>query len=241
MAGVRKIKATIRQITPHGEGVYTLALTPEKQLPRFDPGQFLHLAIDPYDPTGFWPESRVFSIASSPERREEVTLCYSTVGRFTKRMEQELAVGREVWLKLPYGEFTVSLARETVLLAGGTGFTAFAAFLERLSTAPHPLHVVYGARTEKLLIFGDLVRSRAAAVPGVDADIFLEREAVPAATESVRYHAGRIDLGTVWSRLTQPLDCDFYIAGPPAMIEALKRVLAVRGVKPERVLVDAWS
>ena len=37
-----------------------MAVTP------FKPGQFLHLALDAFEPGGFWPESRVFSIASAP-------------------------------------------------------------------------------------------------------------------------------------------------------------------------------
>ena len=37
---------------------------PNGRAPRFRPGQFLHLALDAYDPSGFWPDSRVFSIAS---------------------------------------------------------------------------------------------------------------------------------------------------------------------------------
>ena len=44
-----------------------------RRCPLFKPGQFLHLAIDPYDGAGFWPESRVFSIASSPRDRDRLT------------------------------------------------------------------------------------------------------------------------------------------------------------------------
>ena len=64
----------------HGERVYTLALRPERPVPRFRAGQFLHLALDPYDPTGFWPESRVFSIASPPAQRDSVRITYAVHG-----------------------------------------------------------------------------------------------------------------------------------------------------------------
>ena len=62
----QKLNCVVEQVIDHGERVYTLALRPERPVPRFRPGQFLHLALDPYDPSGFWPESRVFSIASPP-------------------------------------------------------------------------------------------------------------------------------------------------------------------------------
>jgi ferredoxin-NADP reductase len=66
VAVVRKIPCMVRDIADHGERVYTVVLEPSSAVPRFKPGQFLHLALDPYDGSGFWPESRVFSIASSP-------------------------------------------------------------------------------------------------------------------------------------------------------------------------------
>jgi len=81
----QKIRCQVADIIDHGEHVYTVDLLPERPVPRFQPGQFLHLALDPYDPSGFWPESRVFSIASSPSRRERLRISYSVKGRFTPR------------------------------------------------------------------------------------------------------------------------------------------------------------
>src|SRR6185436_15694325 len=99
---------------------------------RFRAGQFLHLALDRYDPTGFWPESRVFSIASAPAERGSVRITYAVKGRFTGRMEAEAVEGREVWIKLPYGDFFVDERADVALFAGGTGVTAFTAFLEAI-------------------------------------------------------------------------------------------------------------
>ena len=66
----QKLACRVERIVAHGERVYTVALRPERPAPRFRAGQFLHLALDPYDPSRFWPESRVFSIASSPSQRD---------------------------------------------------------------------------------------------------------------------------------------------------------------------------
>ena len=70
MAVVRRIPCVVDALEDHGERVYTVLLRPGVPVPRFNPGQFLHLALDPYEPGGFWPESRVFSIASPPAVRE---------------------------------------------------------------------------------------------------------------------------------------------------------------------------
>src|SRR3954465_14940540 len=102
MAVAQKLGGAVEAIVDHGGQVYTLALRPTRPAPRFRAGQFLHLALDPYEPTGFWPESRVFSIASAPDAREVVKITYAVHGSFTARMERELAPGGRVWIKMPY-------------------------------------------------------------------------------------------------------------------------------------------
>ena len=162
MAVVRKIPCVVRRITEHGEHVYTVELAPLAPVPVFKPGQFLHLAIDSYDGAGFWPESRVFSIASSPLDRELLTITYAVKGSFTTRMERELESGAAVWVKLPYGEFEVEPGTDAVLFAGGTGVTAFTAFLRSLPPDHGEcVHLFYGARTPELLIYGALAEDRA--------------------------------------------------------------------------------
>src|ERR671913_2329368 len=158
MAVAQKLGCVVERIVDHGEHVYTLELRPERAAPRFHAGQFLHLALDPYDPTGFWPESRVFSIASAPAERQAVQITYAVHGGFTTRMERELVQGREVWIKMPYGDFVIGEGADVMLFAGGTGITAFTAFLEGLTVeGHHAVGLAYGARTTSLLLYRDLV------------------------------------------------------------------------------------
>jgi len=143
----------VERITDHGDRVYTVELKPERPVPAFHPGQFLHLTVDDYDPSGFWPESRVFSIASSPMDRSRLTIIYSVKGQYTSRMEKEMCAGKVVWVKLPYGEFVVDGRADVVLIAGGTGITAFQAFIEGLSPEhPHKVVLLFGARRPELLL-----------------------------------------------------------------------------------------
>jgi ferredoxin-NADP reductase len=230
----QKLACTVARVIAHGERVYTLVLRPERRLPRFRAGQFLHLALDAYDPTGFWPESRVFSIASSPERRDEARITYAVKGAFTSRMEAEAVEGREVWIKMPYGDFVVDGKRETALLAGGTGVTAFTAFLAARTPESAPVTLAYGARTPGLLIYRDPLEACARQAP-LRLLYFAERDAAP----PVR--AGRISVEDVWRSLDNPRQTDFYIAGPPVMLEADVADLAARGVPPHAIHVDAWE
>lgn len=175
MSSARKIRCSVASIVDHGDRVYTLDLATETPVPSFRPGQFLHLTAEAYDPASFWPDSRVFSIASPPRDRHRLRICYSVKGRYTTRMEQTLRVGGAAWIKLPFGDFVIDGSHEVVLIAGGTGISAFTAFLEALPPAhPHRVTLLYGARTPDLWLFRDMLERQLAACPSFSVLFFAE-------------------------------------------------------------------
>ena len=239
MAVTQKLECVIDRVVAHGERVYTVALKPDRPAPRFRAGQFLHLALDAYDPSGFWPESRVFSIASPPAERDCLRITYSVHGPFTTRMETDLAEGRRVWIKLPYGDFVVEDGSDAVLFAGGTGVTAFTAFLEGLpSGSTQRVVLAYGARSSDLLIYRDVVERCARTLPALDVCYFVERTGAgdPAGTRT-----GRVSVDAIWPRVVRPAETAFYIAGPPAMLRAIGDDLLARQVAAEAIHIDAWE
>jgi ferredoxin-NADP reductase len=242
MSMPRKIRCTVEAITDHGGHVYTVDLKPEIPVPLFRPGQFLHLTVDDFDPSSFWPESRVFSIASSPQDREHLRICYSVVRSYTRKMERKLKVGGMVWVKLPYGDFVIDPTSDAVLLAGGTGVSAFTAFLEAL-TPEHARSVtlVYGARNPQLFLFKDMVMRQLEKAPNFRI-IFFAESAPPAWNEGAApSFLGRISLEKAWPLLPEPSNQVFYVSGPPVMLKALSADLQSRGVPAERIRIDAWE
>ena len=233
----QKVHCTVTQVIDHGERVYSLFLKPDFPAPRFRPGQFLHLALDPYTPGDFWPESRVFSIASAPEERSMLRITYAVKGQFTTRMESEIQPGSHVWVKLPYGEFIISPESDACLLAGGTGMTAFTAFLAGLqpSYARH-VHLFYGARCPELLIFRALVETTRQHCSQLHAFYMVEQ-----GSDEVNFIPGRIDLDMVWKSLADPIATTYYLAGPPEMLRVLTRGLGARGVQQRQIIIDAWE
>jgi len=239
MPVTQKLRCVIDHLVAHGDRVYTLALKPERLVPRFRPGQFLHLALDPYDPSGFWPESRVFSIASPPAQRDAVRITYAVHGRFTTRMESELVEGRELWIKMPYGDFVVDGRSDVVLFAGGTGITAFTAFLEGLTHADdHSITLAYGARAANLLIYRDVVERCARRLPSLQVAYFLEHAGE---NDPPAVNTGRVSVAAVWPRLRRPMATSYYIAGPPPMLQTIGDDLRARNVAPEAIHIDAWE
>ena len=227
---VRRIRCVVRDVIDHGERVYTVELQPSIPVPRFKAGQFLHLALDPYDGAGFWPESRVFSIASSPNERDRLTITYAVKGAFTTRMERELVPGATVWVKLPYGEFVIDSTRDTVLFAGGTGVTAFTAFLGSLTPdLASRVLLFYGARTPDLFVYGPLAEARAKEVPSLTY--------IPVCEET----HGRLAVDAAWPAIAPLREPVFYLSGPPSMLGALADQLRDRGASPADIRTDAWE
>jgi ferredoxin-NADP reductase len=240
MATPIKFPAEVTRIIQHAPDVATYEFRYLDRRPRYKPGQFLHLALDPYDPSGHWPESRAFTIAKGASDPEFIRLTISDKGRFTHRILGELTEGRQVWMKGPYGEFIVhaSPEYEVVLLGGGTGVTPFVAFMEDalakgLSDAVW-LH--YGVRSPELLVFRGLAERCAESFPAFRTQFYAET----GATDGVL--SGVIDLKRVWSSLQSPGAAVFYLCGPPAMIDACSaRLRGEFSVPLGNIRVDQWE
>jgi NAD(P)H-flavin reductase len=241
MANPSKVLATVSAIRAFGEGVYELNFAVPSRYTRYLPGQFLHLTLDEFDPTtGYWPESRVFSIASEP-RQDHVTVVYSVKGEYTKRMERELAVGREVWLKFPYGDFIIGEDHlrqgPLALIAGGTGVSPYWPFLKAHAEREGEVHLFYGVRKAEHLLFRQDLET-ALTRPWFRLHLMVEDGSV----DGLPAERGRLSIGKVAADLGVGFAAaNFYLSGPPAMIRTFKEDLGTRGVTPDHIHIDEWE
>jgi ferredoxin-NADP reductase len=229
-------------MTQHTKDLFTLILKPERKTPRFKAGQFLHLALDPYDPSAHWPESRAFSIANSPARLNELRIVFSVKGAFTRRMAAHIQRGSEVWLKMPYGSFYVmsEADSDTVLIAGGTGITPFASFLEQacdLGTRGG-IMLFYGARSRRHLVFEQTVRECTTRLSDFKAWIFSESAE---GMDGLDYRKGQLSFDIIWHLLPRPMASTYYLSGPPEMLESFSAKLAASGVFSKKIRTDDWE
>lgn len=246
MAQPIRFPAIVDRVCHHTPDVATYRLSTDKRLPRFNPGQFIHLTLEPFDPASFWPESRVFSVANAVADRRTLELTISRQGAYTSKMLDQLEEGDQVWAKGPYGEFTIDASHgypRTVLIAGGTGITPFCAFMDAalsqgaLSVEQATLH--YGAQTPGLLIYRELAERCAAHVPGFQTHYYAEQGAEES-DSAIR--PGRIDLTTIMAETVNPEATAFYLSGPKTMIQAFQQQLLNHyGLPPQQVFVDAWE
>ena len=244
MSQPNKVRARVLSIQRHQLGVYGVTFEAPSRVNRYLPGQFLHLTLDEFDPTtGYWPESRVFSIASKP-RQDHVSIVYSVKGAYTRRMEQDLAIGKEVWLKYPYGDFVIHenrlAGRPVVLLAGGTGVAPYIPYLtaEELPLEGPAVHVYYGARLPELILFRDELVRASKSHPRIALRFYYEDGSAP--TETMR--KGRLNVADVEHDLGKSFSqAVFFLSGPPIMIKTFKNELLARGIEPESLKIDEWE
>jgi ferredoxin-NADP reductase len=254
-----KFLAEVVSILRHDQDVATYLFRCLMPRPRWKPGQFLHLALDPYDPSGHWPESRCFTMASGSLEKELVRLTIAAKGTFTRRILAELQPGRKVWMKAPYGDFIVrtSAERDVVLIAGGTGITPFVAFMEDalVKGLVGKVWLHYGARSPDLLVFREFAERCARRFSAFRVDCYAETGAAGATI------AGRIDLqrAVLKAEGGRPEDenensslilhpssfksaATYYLCGPQEMINAFRaRLTGQFGVPESNVKIDAWE
>jgi ferredoxin-NADP reductase len=155
-------------------------------------------------------------------------------------MERELQEGGSVWVKLPYGDFIIEDTRDIVLIAGGTGITAFMAFLaDATPDFGHSITLGYGARSESLLLYRDMIEEKARSLSQFRCIYFVEQpHAVQPSSGELQ---GRISAEAVWKVVRDPAAAVWYLSGPPLMLKTLSKDLGGLGVAAGSIKIDAWE
>jgi len=208
---------------------------------KFWAGQYVDITLP-------GPEAitRSFSMANSPGESQKLAFIIKKYpnGRFSSRLDGDLAVGTEVAIKGPYG---TCFRRENrtgamILVGGGSGMSPLWSILhDHISSGEvRPVHFFYGARTQNDLFYLDHLAELAAKHPEFTfvpvlshaADDTTWGGAKGFVHEAVGEHLRRADYGE---------DVDVYACGPSPMIEALTPVLQMNDVESDRIFFDKFT
>jgi ferredoxin-NADP reductase len=229
MSQPKKYKAEVVSITNPVDNIYTVEFRSITGRFRYLPGQFMHLALDEYDPSFGWPESRCFSMQSSPAG-ELIKITFSVKGGFTARMANELVTGRNVDLKLPYGGLFQNEHSKTnvVFIAGGTGITPFlSAFTDSSFSIYSSPSLYLGVRSLKYHIYEN--------------ELLQARKKNPTININIKYQDlnGILDIDEIYEK--NGMERYYFISGPQVMISSFKNRLLTLGIIDRQVITDEWE
>jgi ferredoxin-NADP reductase len=201
----------------------------------FIPGQFLQIHFHYDDGT---PTKRSYSIATvgdgrSPVQRIEIAVSYVDGGAATKLLS-ELEVGGTIEASGPYGRFCLQDADahpRYLLLATGTGVTPYRAMLPQftklLAKGDREVVLLYGARNETELLYGEEFEAFAQANPGFTFHGCLSRQ--PRATPRPNDRSGHVQ-GALAELAPAAARDIAYLCGNPNMVDAAFNTLKEFGL-----------
>lgn len=229
MAIVKKYPSQIVSIVKNTEDTFVLLIKSLAGRFKYLPGQFLHLSMEEYDPSTEWPDSRCFSMQSSP-KDELIKLTYSVKGQFTNRMANELHPGSNITLKLPFGDlFTQEHSKlETIFISGGTGITPFLSLFSDPVFAEYKNPKLYaGFKNNQLNLYVN--------------EINLAKKNNPTFSYNFKYQdlEGVLDISDIVNN--NSINSTYFISGPPLMIKIFKKYLLENGLKENQIKTDDWE
>jgi ferredoxin-NADP reductase len=229
MAIVKKYKAEITDIKNSAENIFSIEFKSLNGIFKFSPGQFLHLALDEYDPSMGWPESRCFSIQTSPAE-SNIKITFAVKGKFTNRMAETLKKGSEVMLKLPYGDLFIREHNKlkTVFIAGGTGITPFLSLFTDNSFKHYMTPKLYfGLRSKRYNIYLNELEEAVKNNNQFKINIIYQDK------------EGQLDINKIYEECG--FNSAYFISGPPDMINSFKLFLLGKNVPKNNILTDEWE
>lgn len=255
-AGWRAFRVSQRvfEDAAHSQCSFYLQPIDGEPLPAFKPGQFLTFNLDVSTPQGLLAVTRCYSLSDHPDPS-----CYRVTvkrvpapadrpelapGRSSNHFHDKVQVGDILRLKAPGGHFFIDPdpAVPVVLIGGGIGITPMMSML-RWCLGQQPqrvVHLYYGLRNSREHAFKGQLEDLAASHPALHLNIVYSR---PAETDVLGHdyqHPGHVTVDLLRCTLPQGRH-QFYVCGPPAMMEALVPALAAWGVPVGDIHFEAFG
>ena len=209
---------------------------------QFRPGQSMDLTLLNPPETDAEGNSRAFSIASAPFDND---LMIATRMRDTafKRVLRKAPPGLQVKIDGPGGSFVLHRKSEkpAVFLAGGIGITPFLSIIRQAGhdQSPHHMYLFYSNRRPEDAAFLDLLSEATKQNPNF--------HLIATMTETDKSHrewrgeTGFINKDMLTKHLPSLQGPIYYLAGPPAMVAAMRRMLIGAGVDQDDMRTEEFS
>jgi ferredoxin-NADP reductase len=185
---------------------------------------------------------RAFTISSAP-RENVIQITTRLRDTAFKRVLQQVPLGTEVKIEGPFGSFRLhNAARPAVLLAGGIGITPFRSILVEAVGAgslPYPVTLFHANRRPEDAAFCDELRELSRKDPNLT--FVPTMTGMAGSTEPWGGEEGHIDAFMLAQRVPAVANPIYYIAGPAAMVAALRAMLVAADVDEDDIRTEEFS
>jgi len=208
----------------------------------FKPGQSTDLTLMNPPETDTEGNTRTFSIASAPFENQ---LMFATRMRDTafKRSLKKVAIGTIVKMDLAMGSFTLhkNPAKAAVFLAGGIGITPFFSIVRQADhdRAPHKLYLFCSNRRPEDAPFLDTLQELEKSNPNFK--LICTMTDMTKSTKEWKGETGLVDKGMLLRHLTALQGPIYYIAGPPAMVAGVRKVLVAANGDEDDIRIEDFA
>lgn len=212
------------------------------------------------------PTARAYSMANYPAEGDIITLTVRIASTPFKPRPQvgfqdiptgigssyifSLKPGNKVMMSGPYGEFHPHFdsKREMIWIGGGAGMAPLRSqimyMLKTLHTRDREMHFFYGARALSEAFFLEDFWELEKEYPNFHFHLSLDRNDPKADLAGVRYYTGfavNCIRDSYLKYHDAPEDCEYYLCGPPMLIQTVIDYLDSLGVDQESIMFDDFG
>ncbi|MDC0747550.1 ferredoxin reductase family protein [Polyangium mundeleinium] len=214
----RGLRYRITSARRRGPKVVDLVLEPLDKKLRFEAGQFVYLAMRDSPDYQACAESHPYTLTGHPDD-PRLHVSVKALG-FCTRHIQEVTVGTEAAVQGPFGGLFPprTMNRPQVWIGGGIGVTPFLGRASIIAADGPSIDIVYCAAKEGAALYLEDLRTLTRDRPNICVHtIYEDTDGLPT-------------VPAIESRVGSLEGKELMLAGPPAMVDALRRALRARGV-----------
>lgn len=251
--GFRKFE--IMRKNPEGGGICSFYLAPhdKKPLPPFDPGQYLTFQLP--IPGQRKPIIRCYSLSDSPHHPNYYRVSIKAVppprdqpeappGLSSNFFHDSLNEDDILDVKAPGGHFFLDTTKHTpvVLIGGGIGLTPVLSMLNTIceSGSTREVWFFYGVRNSAEHVMKEHLEQIAAEHENVHLMVCYSNPGDDDVAGRDYQHAERVSVNLI-QRVLPSSNYDFYMCGPPPMMNTVVPELAAWGVPEKNIHFEAFG
>ncbi len=215
---VRRHRYSVDEVKVVAGNVTQILMSPVEEAMPYKPGQFVFVRF-----TGGGPkisrEWHPFSISSAPSDKS-LELSIKGLGDYTNELAH-LQTGATAEVEGAYGRFSYTnyACKNQIWIAGGIGITPFLSMLKELPSEGYKVDLYYAVKTTSEFIDSEKLAQHAHARKDV--------RIIPHVGER---EAGHLDIDYIEKYSGDLRGREFYLCGPPPMMQGLRKQLRARGI-----------